>query len=260
MEYTILAIVGLALLFYSLTIRQLERTEITGPMFFVFVGIAMTYFLPSEFKLGEAGLSDILPLVELTLSIFLFTDAAKSKLPVLKHSFQYPSLLLFVALPMTLMLGVAGGLFFFSELSLFQSALIAIILTPTDAALSKGILECTSVPEKVREGINTESGLNDGLCVPIFLVLLLLAQNPESAVTTLDTLFVFTRELGVALVIAGVSMAIFIPLLKAALARHYFANNSSPFFINWLGHGHFFFDTKPAWQWVYSRICSGAFI
>ena len=53
MEYTILAIVGLALLFYSLTIRQLERTEITGPMFFVFVGIAMTYFLPSEFKLEK---------------------------------------------------------------------------------------------------------------------------------------------------------------------------------------------------------------
>ena len=231
MEYTILALVGLALLFYSLTIRQLERTEITGPMFFVLVGIAMSYFLPSEFKLGEAGLSDILPLVELTLSIFLFTDAAKSKLPVLKHSYQYPSLLLFVALPMTLLLGVAGGLFFFSELSLFQSALIAIILTPTDAALSKGILQCTSVPEKVREGINTESGLNDGLCVPIFLVLLLLAQNPESAVTTIDTLLVFTRELGVALVIAGVSMAVFIPLLKIALARHYFANNSSPFLL-----------------------------
>ncbi|MCH2089155.1 MAG: cation:proton antiporter [Pseudoalteromonas sp.] len=231
MEYTILALVGLALLFYSLTIRQLERTEITGPMFFVLVGIAMSYFLPSEFKLGEAGLSDILPLVELTLSIFLFTDAAKSKLPVLKHSYQYPGLLLFVALPMTLVLGVAGGLFFFSELSLFQSALIAIILTPTDAALSKGILECTSVPEKVREGINTESGLNDGLCVPIFLILLLLAQNPESAVTTIDTLLVFARELGVALIVAGVSMAVFIPLLKIALARHYFANNSSPFLL-----------------------------
>ncbi len=231
MEYTILAIVGLALLFYSLTIRQLERTEITGPMFFVLVGIAMSYFLPSEFKLGEDGLSAVLPLVELTLSIFLFTDAAKSKLPVLKHSFQYPSLLLFVALPMTLLLGVAGALFFFSELSLFQSALIAVILTPTDAALSKGILECSSVPEKVREGINTESGLNDGLCVPVFLVLLLLAQNPQSTVTTLDTLFIFTRELGLALVIAAVSMALFIPLLKAALARHYFAKNTSPFLL-----------------------------
>lgn len=231
MEYTILAIVGCALLFYSMTIRQLERTEITGPMFFVLVGIAMSYLLPSEFKLDENGLNEILPLVELTLSIFLFTDAAKSKLSVLQHSFQYPSLLLFVALPLTLLAGVAGGLFIFSELSLFQSALIAIILTPTDAALSKGILECSSVPEKIREGINTESGLNDGLCVPIFLVLLLLVQNPDSAVTTTDTLVVFIRELGVAFLVAAVATAIFIPLLKVALARHYFANNSSPFLL-----------------------------
>ena len=67
--------------------------------------------------------------------------------------------------------------------------------------------------------------------MPIFLVLLLLVQNPDSTVTTTDTLVVFIRELGVAFLVAAVATAIFIPLLKVALARHYFANNSSPFLL-----------------------------
>lgn len=231
MEYIILMIIGCAFLIYSLSIRQLERVEVTGPMFFVIVGIAVSYFLPSEIKPLNKNMDHILPLIELTLSIFLFTDAAKSKLSVLKHSFQYPSLLLFVALPLTLLLGLFGALFFFTSLSLFQAALLAVILTPTDAALSKGLLESTSVPEKIREGINTESGLNDGLCVPIFLVFLLLANNPQSSVTTISTLTMFLRELGVAGLIAVISIAVFIPLLRIALARHYFAKSSSPFLL-----------------------------
>lgn len=231
MDYFILIIVGSAFLIYSLSIRQLERVEVTGPMFFVTIGIAVSYFLPSEIKPINKSMGHILPLIELTLSIFLFTDAAKSKLSVLKHSFQYPSLLLFVALPLTLLCGFFSALFFFSSLSLFQAALLAIILTPTDAALSKGLLESSSVPEKIREGINTESGLNDGLCVPIFLVFLLLANNPKSSITTLSTLSVFLRELGVASFVAVLSIAVFIPLLKVALARHYFARNSSPFLL-----------------------------
>ena len=165
------------------------------------------------------------------MSIFLFSDAAKSKLSVLRHSFQYPGLLLFIALPLTLLLGIAVGLFLFAELSLIQAALIAIILTPTDAALSKGLLSSSEVPEKIREGINTESGLNDGLCVPVFLIFILLAKNPESAITTSHVVSVFSRELGIALLVAITSISIFIPSLNFAMRRHYFAQNTSPFLL-----------------------------
>ena len=165
------------------------------------------------------------------MSIFLFSDAAKSKLSVLRHSFQYPGLLLFIALPLTLLLGIAVGLFLFAELSLIQAALIAIILTPTDAALSKGLLSSGQVPEKIREGINTESGLNDGLCVPVFLIFILLAKNPESAITTSHVMSVFSRELGIALLVAITSISIFMPSLNFAMKRHYFAQNTSPFLL-----------------------------
>ncbi|MGE6449316.1 cation:proton antiporter [Pseudoalteromonas tetraodonis] len=231
MEYLVISFIGVLFLVYSLTFRQLEKTEVTGPMFFVIGGVLLATLLPNESSRIKTGIDFLLPFIELTLSIFLFSDAAKSKLSVLRHSFQYPSLLLFIALPLTLLLGIAVGLFLFADLSVIQAALLAIILTPTDAALSKGLLASTRVPEKIREGINTESGLNDGLCVPIFLIFILLAKNPESAITATQTLSVFGRELGVALLIAFASIAIFIPCLNFAMKRHYFAQNTSPFLL-----------------------------
>lgn len=231
MEYLVIAFIGFLFLVYSISIRQLERTEVTGPMFFVIGGMFLAFLLPNEGEKLKTGIDYLLPLIELTLSIFLFSDAAKSKLGVLRHSFQYPSLLLFVALPLTLLCGIGVSLFLFAELSLIQSALLAIILTPTDAALSKGLLQSTQVPEKIREGINTESGLNDGLCVPVFLIFILLAKNPDSTITASHTLGVFSRELGLALLIAGFSIAIFIPALNFAMQRHYFAKSTSPFLL-----------------------------
>ncbi|MDN3379580.1 MULTISPECIES: cation:proton antiporter [unclassified Pseudoalteromonas] len=234
MEYFVLASVGLAFLAYSISIRQLEIVEVTGPMFFVLVGMLIAFFIPeapNESKYLSADLDKLLPLIELTLSIFLFTDAAKTKLSVLKHSFQYPSLLLFLALPLTLFSGITVASFMFTELTLVQAALVAIILTPTDAALSKGLLNSKQVPEKIREGINTESGLNDGLCVPVFLLLMLLAQEPEKSFSILSVAEIFVRELGLALFIAFTAMAVFIPLIKFAMQRHYFSNNTSPFLV-----------------------------
>jgi len=231
MTYLVIAFIGALFLIYSLTLRQLEKTEVTGPMFFVIGGITLANLVPNNGGELKAGVDLLLPFIELTLSIFLFSDAAKSKLSVLRHSFQYPGLLLFVALPLTLLLGIAVGLFLFAELSLIQAALIAIILTPTDAALSKGLLSSSEVPEKIREGINTESGLNDGLCVPVFLIFILLAKNPESAITTSHVVSVFSRELGIALLVAITSISIFIPSLNFAMKRHYFAQNSSPFLL-----------------------------
>ena len=231
MTYLVIAFIGALFLIYSLTLRQLEKTEVTGPMFFVIGGITLANLMPNNGGELKAGVDLLLPFIELTLSIFLFSDAAKSKLSVLRHSFQYPGLLLFIALPLTLLLGIAVGLFLFAELSLIQAALIAIILTPTDAALSKGLLSSSEVPEKIREGINTESGLNDGLCVPVFLIFILLAKNPESAITTSHVVSVFSRELGIALLVAITSISIFIPSLNFAMKRHYFAQNSSPFLL-----------------------------
>ena len=76
MEYLVIAFIGFLFIVYSISIRQLERTEITGPMFFVIGGIFLAFLLPNEGKKLKTGIDYLLPLIELTLSIFLFSDAA----------------------------------------------------------------------------------------------------------------------------------------------------------------------------------------
>jgi hypothetical protein len=87
MTYLVIAFIGALFLIYSLTLRQLEKTEVTGPMFFVIGGITLANLVPNNGGELKAGVDLLLPFIELTLSIFLFSDAAKSKLSVLRHSF-----------------------------------------------------------------------------------------------------------------------------------------------------------------------------
>jgi NhaP-type Na+/H+ or K+/H+ antiporter len=230
-ENVILATFGAIFLGYSLLIRQLNKHEVTGPMFFVISGMLLALVWPDFAIQLKENFSYLLPVVELTLGVILFSDAARSRLKVLKHSLQYPSLLLFIALPLTIILGTLSALLLFDNITLIQAMLLALILSPTDAALSKGLLLNMAVPAPIREGINVESGLNDGLCVPLFLIFVSFAQYPSTAVDLPDIAILFVSELGIAILIAVVSIAVLIPLLNIAYARHYFKTRSSPFLL-----------------------------
>ena len=61
-----------------------------------------------------------------------------------------------------------------------EIALLATMLAPTDAALGKAVVTNEAVPAPVREGLNVESGLNDGICVPVLFVFLALATGAAS--------------------------------------------------------------------------------
>jgi len=56
------------------------------------------------------------------------------------------------------------------------------LLAPTDAALGKPVVTNPAVPAVTREALNLESGLNDGICVPIVVLLLGLAVGRKSRV------------------------------------------------------------------------------
>lgn len=80
-------------------------------------------------------------------------------------------------LPLTILLGIAAGLLVFNGLTLLEVAVLATMLAPTDAALGKAVVTNTSVPTRIREGLNVESGLNDGICVPVLFIFLTLAAD-----------------------------------------------------------------------------------
>ena len=81
---------------------------------------------------------------------------------------------------MTIIAGFGVGYFIFDELTVFEIALLATMLAPTDAALGQAVVTNKAVPSSVRESLNVESGLNDGICVPVLLLFLALATGQAS--------------------------------------------------------------------------------
>jgi len=107
----------------------------------------------------------------------LFSDSAGANLGVLRRIRLLPTRLLLVGLPLTILLGFAFAILIYRDLGWIELALLATMLAPTDAALGKGVITNDSVPSTVREGLNVESGLNDGICVPVILLFLSLASG-----------------------------------------------------------------------------------
>jgi len=174
--YQNLAILGVFVLVYSAVAGRLEKLPVSGAI------VAMGF----GFSCGPLGLGIFTPhvdgellriMAELTLALVLFTDAANANLSVLRTSMQLPERLLLVGLPLTIVLGFGFGVLLFPGMALFEIAVLATMLAPTDAALGKAVVTNPNVPVKLREGLNVESGLNDGICVPILFVFLALASE-----------------------------------------------------------------------------------
>jgi len=163
--YTDLTIIGLFVFVYSIFAGGVERTPITGPIVFTAFGFAL-----GPVGLGWLGIDvggeGLRMLAELTLALVLFTDAANADLSVLGKSWRIPERLLGIGLPLTILLGFGVGVLLFPDLGLLEVAILATMLAPTDAALGKAVVTNKAVPGDVREGLNVESGLNDGICVP----------------------------------------------------------------------------------------------
>ena len=118
-------------------------------------------------------------LAEATLAMVLFTDAAKADLSVLRSNIALLERLLLIGLPLTILLGFAVALAIFPDLGILELGLLAAMLAPTDAALGKAVVSKPSVPAAIRESLNVESGLNDGICVPVLVILLGLAVGTQ---------------------------------------------------------------------------------
>ena len=174
--YLDIVILSVFILIYSSIAGAIERTWISGAIIFTAFGLLIG---PVGLDLisFKADREAIRTLAELTLALVLFTDAAGADLGVLRKTERLPIRLLLIGLPLTILLGFGVAALLFKELSLFEIALLAIMLAPTDAALGKAVVTNETVPNPVRQGLNVESGLNDGICVPILFVFLALAAE-----------------------------------------------------------------------------------
>lgn len=169
-------IIFLALVFfYSLFSRRLERTIFTAPVVFTAAGMLLLLLMP-EISEMERNRKLVLTLAEIALVLILFTDASRTDLTLLKKSSNLPVRLLTTGMVLTILLGLGAALAVFRELTVWEAGILAAILAPTDAGLGQIIVNSPLVPLRIRQALNVEAGLNDGLSVPFLMCFIAMTQ------------------------------------------------------------------------------------
>lgn len=157
---------------YALVSRRLERTVFTAPILFTAAGVALGLLSPQPLA-SENPL--YLQLSEVCLVLLLFTDSSRTGLPILQRIRRIPMRLLSVGMLLTIGLGTLAARVVFPSLTWWEAGILSSILAPTDAGLGMVIVNSPRVPALVRQSLNVEAGLNDGLSVPFMLFFLALA-------------------------------------------------------------------------------------
>jgi NhaP-type Na+/H+ or K+/H+ antiporter len=175
MDIEATGIVALGFVAYALVSGRIGGTAITAPMLFVAFGLVIGAEGLGILDIGM-GHGVIHLIAEITLILVLFTDASRIDLRRLRRDFELPVRMLLIGLPLTIAVGTAVALGVFPDLMVVEAALLAAVLAPTDAALGQAVVSNKAVPVRIRQALNVESGLNDGIALPAVLLFAALAS------------------------------------------------------------------------------------
>jgi NhaP-type Na+/H+ or K+/H+ antiporter len=205
-----LAVVAVTLLAFAAISGRIEGSPITAAMVFTAVGLLVGSEALGFVELAPAG-ETVKLLAEATLALVLFSDASRIDVRALRGELSVPLRLLGIGLPLTLVAGFVCALLVFPELFWPEALLLAVILAPTDAALGQAVVTLLRLPSRVRQGLNVESGLNDGICVPLFWIVLAIAQAEAGAIGDRAAVRLVFEQIGYGIfagVVAGIAAAV----------------------------------------------------
>jgi NhaP-type Na+/H+ or K+/H+ antiporter len=171
-----IATIALVFLVFSLFSRKLSNTDISAPMFFLAAGLLLTSD-PIRLVSFEDSVSGLLLVGTIALGLSFYNDASRINLASLRGNVSLPIRLLLIALPLTFLLGTLFAGWLLPNLLWEEAALLSVILTPADTGLIIFVLNSPLVPARMRQAINIESSLNDGLTTPIAVILIALSQT-----------------------------------------------------------------------------------
>ncbi|MGW8461728.1 cation:proton antiporter [Pseudomonas sp. CLCA07] len=216
--YQNLALLAAFLLIYSIFAGRFESRLLNGPLMFMLAGLLLgpAFLGILQPRIDRDGLKF---LAELTLAIVLFSDAANANLKVLRANEGLPLRLLMIGLPLTIAGGWLVGVWLFPQVPPLELAILATLLAPTDAALGKAVVSNPKVPASVREGLNVESGLNDGICVPVLLMFLALLVEQQTRSPISLALELVIEELGIGAFI-GITLTLITWWLQRYSGKH----------------------------------------
>ena len=190
-----LVVIAASLLGFSVVSRRLAGTSITSAIVFVGVGLLAGIQALDLFDAPSTGES-VKVLAEATLAFVLFSDASRIDLRALRREYTVPARLLMIGLPLTIVLGAIVASFIFQQLSLTEAVVIAVLLAPTDAALGQAVVTEPRLPSRIRQGLNVESGLNDGICVPLLFIALAVAEADAGSIGDAHAARIVVEQIG----------------------------------------------------------------
>jgi sodium/hydrogen antiporter len=209
--------VALVLVAWSLLARRLERWRVTAPMFLVLAGIAVGF--STQDVLAESLNTDTAQhLAEIILAVLLFVDATDIRGGLFGSQPRAAMRILFVAMPLSIALSVAVGLWLLPSLGWAVLLAIACVVVPTDFAPAASILRDRRVPQRVRDVLNVEAGYNDGIVSPVFIFALALAGDRSHAATPIEALGSAVPQ-AVKAILVGVAVGAALALLTNAAER-----------------------------------------
>ena len=169
------------ILAYAAISGRVAGTPLTAPIIFTVCGLILAPQATDAIDIHVVG-ETVKLLAEATLGLVLFADAARVDISALRSEISIPARLLGIGLPLTILAGFGAAALVLGDLVWPEMLLLAVILAPTDAALGQAVVTRPDLPSPVRQGLNVESGLNDGICVPLFLIVLAIAHAEAGAV------------------------------------------------------------------------------
>ena len=196
------AIIAVAFVGFAVVSRRLSRSALTGTMVFTALGVALG---PEGFDVVDyGGLIEHSQLISLvltgTLVIVLFTDASAINSSNWRDD-VLPARLLGIGLPVAIGLGWLLAAVLLGALEFWEAAVLGAMLAPTDAALGKAVVSNERVPRRIRQALNIESGLNDGIALPLFIVFLETAMIAEESLAISEVFVTLFEQVGIALLV-----------------------------------------------------------
>lgn len=172
---------SLVLLLGVLLSSLAHRTVLSTAAIFLVAG-----FVLGDGVLGVLHVTDhaghIDPLVarlaELALFTVLFTDGMRVGWSDLRSAWRLPGRALGWGLPLTLLITAALS-YWLLGLGVVESLLLGAILAPTDPVFAAALVGNDKVPPRLRQLLNVESGVNDGLALPFVIVFLAITAHDD---------------------------------------------------------------------------------
>ncbi len=156
-------------------------------------------------------------LAELALFSVLFTDGMRAGIRDLINAWQLPGRALLLGMPLTL-LATALLAYFLADVSWIEALLLGAILSPTDPVFAAAIIGRKEIPGRLKHLLNVESGVNDGLALPLVLVCLSVIGHYEAGYG------------GLALeLFLGIAIGVVVPLLACWFRASRFFGVAKPY-------------------------------